>query len=87
MARTQFPHMYTSPELKEMTDKLVASAKAKNIILGIFLFGTSRVKEFVDQGFTFVSIGNDLHHVMTQAEAHIKAVEESIAYKKFETPK
>jgi 4-hydroxy-2-oxoheptanedioate aldolase len=66
--------MYTSPEVKEMTDKLVASAKAKNIILGIFLFGTSRVKEFVNQGFTFVSIGNDLHHVMTQAEAHIKAV-------------
>lgn len=71
-----FPLMYTSPELKEATDKLIASANAKKVVLGIFLFGTDRVKEFYDQGFNFISVGNDLHHCLTQAAAHVKKVEE-----------
>ena len=28
--------------------------------------GTERVTEFLDLGFTFISVGNDLHHVLTQ---------------------
>ena len=71
----QYPQMYASPELKTATDKLVLAAKAKHIILGVFLFGTARVKQFADQGFTFISIGNDLHHLMTQAKEHVAAVE------------
>src|SRR4029079_16307762 len=67
----EFPHMYTSPELGEATNKLIAAAKKNNVILGIFLFGTSRVGEFLDKGFTFVSVGNDLHHVLTQAGAYL----------------
>jgi len=74
-----FPQMYTSPELKEATDKLVATAKAKNVVLGIFLFGTDRVKEFYDQGFNFISIGNDLHHCLTQTAAHVNKVEDITA--------
>ena len=34
----EFPHMYTSPELGEATNKLIAAAKKNNVILGIFLF-------------------------------------------------
>ena len=45
------------------------------VILGIFLFGTSRVGEFLDKGFTFISVGNDLHHVLTQAGAYVNDVE------------
>lgn len=71
----EFPHMYTSPELGEATGKLVAAAQKNNVILGLFLFGTARVGEFLDKGFTFISIGNDLHHVLTQAGAHIQAIE------------
>lgn len=71
----EFPHMYTSPELMGATDKLVAEARKNNVILGLFLFGTARVGEFLDKGFTFISIGNDLHHVLTQAGAHIQAME------------
>jgi len=71
----KFPDMYTSPELNEATNKLIAAAKKNNIILGIFLFGTSRVAEFLEKGFTFVSVGNDLHHVLTQAGAYVKDVE------------
>jgi 4-hydroxy-2-oxoheptanedioate aldolase len=71
----EFPHMYTSPELGEATNKLVAAAKKNNVILGIFLFGTSRVGEFLDKGFTFISVGNDLHHVLTQAGAYVNDVE------------
>jgi 4-hydroxy-2-oxoheptanedioate aldolase len=70
-----FPDMYTSPELGEATDKLIAAAKKKNIILGVFLFGTSRVAEFLEKGFRFISVGNDLHHILTQAGAYVKDVE------------
>src|SRR6266404_2870819 len=71
----EFPHMYTSPELNAATQSLVNAAKKNNIILGLFLFGTARVAEFLDKGFTFISIGNDLHHVLTQAGAYVVDVE------------
>ena len=71
----EFPHMYTSPELGAATNKLIENAKKNNVILGLFLFGTSRVEEFLNKDFTFISIGNDLHHVLTQAGAHIGALE------------
>jgi 4-hydroxy-2-oxoheptanedioate aldolase len=71
----EFPHMYTSPELNAATQSLVNAAKKNNIILGLFLFGTARVGEFLDKGFTFISIGNDLHHVLTQAGAYVVDVE------------
>jgi 4-hydroxy-2-oxoheptanedioate aldolase len=71
----EFPHMYTSPELGDATEKLVAEARKNSVILGLFLFGTARVGEFLDKGFTFISIGNDLHHVLTQAGAYVNDVE------------
>jgi 4-hydroxy-2-oxoheptanedioate aldolase len=71
----EFPHMYTSPELMAATDKLHAAAKRNNVILGLFLFGTARVGEFLEKGFPFISIGNDLHHILTQAGAYVKDVE------------
>src|SRR5436853_2470704 len=70
----KFPDMYTSPELQAATDKLVAEARNNKVILGLFLFGTARVGEFFDRGFTFISLGNDLHHVLTQAGAYMKDV-------------
>lgn len=72
----EFPLMYTSPEIGAATEKLVAAARKNNVILGLFLFGTARVGEFLDKGFPFISIGNDLHHVLTQAGAYVKVVEE-----------
>ncbi len=71
----KFPDMYTSPELNAATEKLKAAAKKNNVILGLFLFGTSRVGEFLDKGFPFISIGNDLHHILTQAGAYVKDME------------
>jgi 4-hydroxy-2-oxoheptanedioate aldolase len=71
----EFPHMYTSPELQEATNALIAAARANNVILGLFLFGTARVAEFLEKGFTFISIGNDLHHVLTQSAAYVKELE------------
>src|SRR5438876_3148262 len=62
----KFPEMYTSPELGAATDKLKAAAKKNNVNLGLFLFGTSRVGEFLEKGFPFISLGNDLHHILTQ---------------------
>jgi 4-hydroxy-2-oxoheptanedioate aldolase len=72
----EFPHMYTSPELGAATEKLIAAARRNDVILGLFLFGTSRVGEFLEKGFPFISIGNDLHHILTQAGAYVKDVEE-----------
>src|SRR5271166_5507040 len=71
----QFPHMYTSPELQAATDKLRAAAQRNGVILGLFLFGTARVGEFLEKDFTFISIGNDLHHILTQATAYVKDME------------
>jgi 4-hydroxy-2-oxoheptanedioate aldolase len=71
----EFPHMYTSPELGAATQKLIEQAHKNNVILGIFLFGTPRVGEFLEKGFTFFSLGNDLHHVLTQTAAYVNDVE------------
>src|SRR6187399_2282721 len=71
----KFPDMYTSPELLEATNKLIAAAKKNNVILGLFLFGTARVGEFLEKGFPLISLGNDLHHMLTQAGAYVKDVE------------
>jgi 4-hydroxy-2-oxoheptanedioate aldolase len=71
----KFPDMYTSPELTAATDKLKAAAKKNNVILGLFLFGTARVGEFLEKGFPLISLGNDLHHMLTQATAYVKDVE------------
>src|SRR5579864_4256706 len=71
----EFPHMYTSPELGAATDKLVEQARKNKVILGLFLFGTARVGEFLEKGFTFISVGNDLHHILTQATAYVKDME------------
>jgi 4-hydroxy-2-oxoheptanedioate aldolase len=71
----KFPDMYTSPELGAATQKLVDNARKNNIILGVFLFGTARVGEFLEKGFAFISVGNDLHHVLTQTGAHVNDLE------------
>ena len=71
----QFPDMYTSPELQDATQRLVNAARKNHVILGLFLFGTARVGEFLDKGFPFVSVGNDLHHILTQAGAYVKDIE------------
>jgi 4-hydroxy-2-oxoheptanedioate aldolase len=77
----KFPDMYTSPELGAATQKLVDNARKNNVILGVFLFGTARVGEFLEKGFTFISIGNDLHHVLTQAGAYVGDMEKIAAEK------
>src|SRR3982074_269687 len=71
----EFPLMYTSPELEDATKKLIEHARKNNVILGVFLFGTARVGEFLEKGFTFISVGNDLHHVLTQAGAYVGDME------------
>jgi 4-hydroxy-2-oxoheptanedioate aldolase len=67
--------MYTSPELGKATQDLIAAARKNNVILGLFLFGTSRVGEFLEKGFSFVSVGNDLHHILTQSATHVGDLE------------
>jgi 4-hydroxy-2-oxoheptanedioate aldolase len=69
------PDMYTSPELHDATTRLVNAARKNGIILGVFLFGTARVGEFLEKGFPFVSVGNDLHHILTQATGYVKDIE------------
>jgi 4-hydroxy-2-oxoheptanedioate aldolase len=71
----KFPEMYTSRELQDATERLKAAATKNNVILGLFLFGTARVGEFLEKGFPFISVGNDLHHILTQATTYVKDVE------------
>ena len=44
------------PELQEATDKLRAAAHKNGIILGLFLFGTARVGEFLKKGLSHLSV-------------------------------
>jgi len=67
----EFPHMYTSPELKEAVQKLLNSCKKHNKIAGIFLFGTDGVEDAIKSGFNFVAVGNDLHHVLVANTATV----------------
>src|ERR1700720_2151345 len=73
----EFPLMYTSPELDAATKKLIEQARKNGVILGLFLFGTARVGEFLEKGFTFISVGNDLHHVLTQTGAYVNEIEKT----------
>lgn len=77
----EFPHMYTSPELGAATQSLADNARKNGVALGVFLFGTARVGEFIEKGFSFISVGNDLHHILTQATAYVQQME-SIASEK-----
>lgn len=74
-----FPEMYTSEELNKATQDIVNAVEKHKKTAGLFLFGTDRVKEFLDRGFNFISIGNDLHHMLTQTAAHSKKIEEITA--------
>lgn len=60
----EFPKMYSSPELNEAIDKLIAACKKYNKIPGLFLFGTDGVEDAIKRGFRLVSVGNDLHHLV-----------------------
>jgi 4-hydroxy-2-oxoheptanedioate aldolase len=71
----EFPLMYTSPELDAATKKLIEHARKNKVVLGLFLFGTARVGEFLEKGFSFISVGNDLHHVLTQTGAYVGDME------------
>lgn len=71
----KFPDMYFSDELKDATNKLINAARKNNVILGLFLFGTARVGEFLEKGFPFQSVGNDLHHILTQTGAYVNDLE------------
>lgn len=79
--RYVFPQMYFSTELAEATAKLITAAKCNNVILGLFLFGIDRVGEFLEKGFTFISIGSEIHHALTQAATHVRALEDIAASK------
>jgi len=72
-----FPEMYTCDELNAATDALEAAAGKNGKTLGVFLFGTDRVAEFLGRGFRFLSIGNDLHHILTQCAAYMPKLEEA----------
>ena len=50
MRNTSFRTCTLRLSWREATDKLRAAAKKNNVILGLFLFGTSRVGEFLDKG-------------------------------------
>lgn len=72
----KFPEMFSSPELNEAIDKLLAACKKHNKIPGIFLFGTDGVEEAIKKGFIFVSVGNDLHHILTSNQQHVDKLRE-----------
>jgi len=74
-----FPEMYKSVELNTAIQAMLTTCAKYKKIPGIFLFGIDRVGEFLKQGFLFVAVGNDLHHILTQTSAYVKNIEEITA--------
>lgn len=72
----EFPKMYTSPELNEAIDKLLAACKKYNKIPGIFLFGTDGVEDSIQKGFRLVSVGNDLHHLVVANQQMVSTLKD-----------
>jgi len=72
----EFPKMYFSDELNKATQDILNAVEKNKKTAGVFLFGTDRVKEFLDKGFNFISLGNDLHHLLTQVSSHVKTLED-----------
>lgn len=70
----EFPKMYTSPELNEAIDKLIAACKKHNKIPGLFLFGTDGVEDAIKRGFRLVSVGNDLHHLVVAGQQMVNTL-------------
>ena len=42
------------------------------------MFRTARVTEFINKGFVFISLGNDLHNILTQTQTHIGNTEKAV---------
>jgi 4-hydroxy-2-oxoheptanedioate aldolase len=83
----EYPKMYVSDELKVATQSLISAAQKYQKILGLFLFGTDRVQEFLKLGFRFISIGNDLHHVLTQTASHCGTLDKIVKEEKLDWTK
>jgi 4-hydroxy-2-oxoheptanedioate aldolase len=77
----EFPAMHTCPELEAAMNKLSKCAKAKDILLGMFRFGTDHVTEFMDKDFNFILFGNDVHYCLAQNFAHKEALVVAATYR------
>ena len=73
----QFPDMYSSKEMHEAEQHLLKVAKDNNKIAGIFLFGTDQVEEYLNKGFKFISIGNDLHHMLMATQKSVNELRQA----------
>lgn len=69
--------MLHSPELTAVVDKMAAAAaRHPHVSLGVYLTGPQRVKEFMDKGFRFITLGNDVDCFQSAAnERRKKALE------------
>lgn len=57
--------MYFCPEYYEAIDRILAACHENNKIPGIFLFGTEEVQAYLERGFRWVAVGNDLHSLLS----------------------
>lgn len=64
-----------SEEMEAAISKVVAAAKANNLILGGFTFGTD-VQYFLNKGFRFLSIGNDLSNLVAKFQQNADELRE-----------
>jgi len=71
----EFPLMYTCPEMNAAVEKLKNACKKNNKILGTFMFGTDGLAPALKNGFKFISLGNDLHHVLAASTGMLADVQ------------
>lgn len=73
----QFPDMFSSPEMNDAFDRILAACEANNKIPGIFLFGTDQVQEMLEKGFRWVCVGNDLQTMLGGVTSNAEAIREA----------
>ena len=72
----EFPDMYTSPELGDATEQAdCGGEEEQRHPRPVPLRHLARRASFSTRASGFISIGNDLHHILTQAGAYVKDVE------------
>ena len=59
----QFPHMYTSPQNRAQPRRSWSIMRVRTTSFRPLPSGNSSLGEFLEKGFTFFSLGDDLHHV------------------------
>lgn len=63
----QLAEAFQQKEMVEAMNEIVGLCKKHDKIPGTFMFGTGELETHLEQGFKFIALGNENHHVLNSA--------------------